>query len=185
MNKEVGSEDEPGGADFRVRGLNSEQVERLRMAVAAGGGNQEVARKSRIPLSTLNSALAGLSDIRSSGLAAVARATGHSLDWIMFGEEAGRPASDAVSSVDAGEVVIDREIFGRVVDAIQRLYKDEHVGLSGVDLGRIAAEKYEEIAAATGDPGERLAMVKLMVVQLRKDLTEAATAPGSGKRSAS
>jgi len=79
----------------------------------------------------------------------------------------------------------DRELFGRVVDAIQRLYKDERVGLSGVDLGRISAEKYDEIVAATDDPDERMAMVKLMTVQLRNELRARAADPTtSSKRTA-
>lgn len=65
---------------------------------------------------------------------------------------------------------LDRELMGRVVDAITRLYRDLAISLSPVDLGRLSAEKYAEIAAASSDPAERMAMVKLMAVQLRKEL---------------
>lgn len=132
---------------------------------------------------------------------------GFSADWMLTGRgamrfdddgvlEAGQelgvkfePYADRIDTFrnDTSETTssTDRELFGRVVDAIQRLYKDERVGLSGVDLGRISAEKYDEIVAATDDPDERMAMVKLMTVQLRNELRARAADPTtSSKRTA-
>ncbi|RJF74165.1 hypothetical protein [Rhodopseudomonas palustris] len=79
---------------------------------------------------------------------------------------------------------LNEELFGRVVDAIQRLYKEERVGLSMIDLGRMAARKYDEITAATADPVERGAMIKLIVTQLRAEIRSARAEPGTDKASA-
>ena len=167
--------------------MNSEPdnvlLQRLKEAAKLVGGPDALARKTGIARRTLGNYMAGRNEPKISALLAISKAAGVSLEWLA-GAAGTAPGTSAPPSDDT-PTVVDRELFGRVVDAIQRLYKEQHIGLAGIDLGRLAAEKYEEIAAATGDPGERLAMVKLMVVQLRKDLAEAATAPGSGKRSAS
>lgn len=91
---------------------------------------------------------------------------GFSPGWILTGagsmylDQVGQPAGEA----------IDREIMGRVVDSIVRLYRELSISLSPIDLGRLSAEKYDEIVAASDDHAERMAMVKLMAVQLRKEL---------------
>lgn len=90
------------------------------------------------------------------------------------------------ASAATARVEVDDELMGRVTDAIARLYKDERVSLAPVDLGRLAAQRYSEIVAATNDPAERYAMIKLVVQQLRQELHAKAAAPGTGtgKRSA-
>ncbi|OYX14414.1 MAG: hypothetical protein B7Z15_04030 [Rhizobiales bacterium 32-66-8] len=78
----------------------------------------------------------------------------------------------------------DEELMGRVTDAVSRLYREERVHLAPIDLGRISGRKYSEICSATDDPAERLAMIKLVVTQLRADIRAAAAEPGTGKASA-
>lgn len=114
-----------------------------------------------------------------AGVSALAKAAGKSLDWVLTGEES-KPTGLSRSLPS-----IDEELLGRVTDAISRLYKDEHVSLAPIDLGRLAGRKYTEIVAATDDPAERLAMLKLITVQLRAELHASAADPGTGKRSAS
>ncbi|CAA0088215.1 Uncharacterised protein [Starkeya nomas] len=89
--------------------------------------------------------------------------------WILTGIGPMRLADTPIDR-ESVETAIDRELMGRVVDSIARLYRELAISLSPVDLGRLSAEKYEEIAAASSDPAERMAMVKLMAVQLRKEL---------------
>lgn len=91
--------------------------------------------------------------------------------WLMTG-----------ASAKTARVEVDDELMGRVTDAIARLYRDERVSLAPVDLGRLAAQRYSEIVAATDDPVERYAMIKLVVQQLRRDLHATAAEPGTGKR---
>lgn len=100
------------------------------------------------------------------------------LNWLaMGGERAERPRT-------ATPADIDDELFGRVFDAVQRLYKDQGMTVPPVDLGRTVARKYSEIIAATADPEERLTMIKLVVAQLRSDILSAVAEPGTGKASA-
>lgn len=76
----------------------------------------------------------------------------------------------------------DAELMGRVTDMIARVYRESGAALSMVDLGRLSAEKYNEIASATDDLDERFTMVKLVASQIKNDLTRSKA--GSGKRSA-
>ena len=74
---------------------------------------------------------------------------------------------------------MDAELLGRLVDAISRIYREERVALPDTDLGRIAAVEYADIVAATDEPQERIAMVKLVAEKHRRLLrTEN---PGSRK----
>lgn len=104
--------------------------------------------------------------------------------WILTGIGPMRLSDTPIGreSVGQSESAIDRELMGRVVDAISRLYRDLAISLSPVDLGRLSAEKYEEIAAASLDQAERMAMVKLMAVQLRKELLTPPAADGRKDR---
>lgn len=88
--------------------------------------------------------------------------------WLLM--ETGSMLLQGGAVEEAAHYELDRELMGRVVDAIARLYRDLSISISPVDLGRLGAEKYEEIVAASGDQAERMAMVKLMAVQLRKEL---------------
>lgn len=85
--------------DFVVRGLDSEIIERLRTAIRDAGGNKAVSEKSGVALSTLNGALAGKNQPRASAMAAIAAATGRSLDWLM-------KLSDSPSRASAQDAVV-------------------------------------------------------------------------------
>ena len=158
---------------------NGGLVERLRQVAKKAGGLDALASETGIARRTLGNYLSGRNEPRMSFLAAISGRYGVSLDWLITGVER---AAELPPSEE--HLAIDEELLGRVTDAIARLYKDERISLAPIDLGRLAGRRYAEIVAATADPAERLAMIKLMVVQLRADLHATAAAPGTGKRSA-
>lgn len=96
---------------------------------------------------------------------------GADVSWLLTG-----------STAKTSRAEVDDELMGRVTDAIVRLYRDERVSLAPVDLGRLAAQRYSEIVAATDEPAERYAMIKLVVQQLRQDLHIKAADPSTSKR---
>jgi transcriptional regulator with XRE-family HTH domain len=57
---------------------------RLRKAVEAGGGNQKVARRSGIPVATLNNYLGGR-DLKAQAMIALADATNVRFEWLAKG----------------------------------------------------------------------------------------------------
>ena len=103
--------DEP--ENFGVRGLDSEIIERLREAIREAGGNRAVSEKSGVPLSTLNGALAGKNQPRVSAMAAIAVATGRSLDWLMMLGGSSQMQRQSQSQPDAGAdiVLVERLAF--------------------------------------------------------------------------
>lgn len=102
-------------AGFPVRGLSPDVRERLRLAVRAGGGNKAVAEAASVPISTLNGTLAGKSEPRASVLAAIAKATGRSLDWLMYGIE----PQAAVAPTSAQQASPDIETLVKVVQLVE------------------------------------------------------------------
>lgn len=103
-------------------------------------------------------------------------ALGFDPGWILTGKGFMRTGEHSqAGGLEAGAELIgpgpDVELMGRVVDTIVRVAKACGASIPPIDLGRKAAEKYAELVAATGDPGERLAMLKLMAVQLKAELT--------------
>lgn len=184
-NTEDRSGNEKGTADFGVRGLNSEVLARLKLAIDEAGGREQVAKRAGVSLSTLNKALNGVSEPGAGKIAAVVRATGRSLDWVFFGQvpnmdygiaESASPyeAPGEVGVFEVGDEVgsdeLEDELHGRIIDTIMRVAKQVGATIPPIDLGRRAASIHRELVAATADHQERLAMLKLLAVQLRKEL---------------
>ncbi|WP_346296312.1 helix-turn-helix domain-containing protein [Rhodopseudomonas sp. P1] len=149
------------------------------------GDKKTVVEKTGIPSRTLGHYMAGTAEPPALALQKLASVCGVSVDWVLNG-----PDEDSAFGMGArGERAkfgsqIDDELFGRVVDAIQRLYKDQRVSLAPIDLGRLAVQKYDQIIAATDDPDERRTMIKLIVAQLCRDILSVVAEPGTGKASA-
>lgn len=157
-------------------------AERLRVAVQRRGNQKDVAQLAGMTVRTLGRYINGKTGIPADKLQKLAEVCSVSADWLLTG--AGEIAIQEDTTVGAKNVPLDDELFGRVVDAIHRLYREERVALAPIDLGRLAARKYGEITAATADPEERLTMIKLVVAQLRSDILSAVAEPGTGKASA-
>ena len=62
---------------------------RLKEAVKQAGGNAVVAKRSDVPLSTLNTYLSGQTEPKATILKRIADATGKSVDWFLGAETAG------------------------------------------------------------------------------------------------
>lgn len=148
---------------------------RLRQLIGASSVNA-FAEKSGVGEASIRSYLRGAVPGLDKA-EALARAGGVSLDWLVG-------LSQAPAARQGTAQLLDDELMGRVTDAISRLYKEERIGLPSIDLGRLAARKYGEIVAATSDPAERYAMIKLVIIQLKSELRASAAQPGSGKASA-
>lgn len=114
-------------------------------------------------------------------LKAIASARGVSLQWLATGE-GDKYVSPSVSAPQPARP--DPELFGRVVDRIARVYREEGVRLADIDLGRLAAERYAEIVDLAGDQDEWAALLELIATRVRRALRAAAVDPASVKREA-
>lgn len=157
-NGDTGAE---GG--FGVRGLNSEALERMRAAIEEAGGLRKIVDATGIPASTLSDALAGKSEPRFSLVAAVARAAGRSLDFLVYGEgpggrlpvglvEAkgagpgfvGLPALDIRASAGAGLAAVPEQLGGGSLIA----FREDFLRSIGVN------PRFAEVLTASGDSME-------------------------------
>lgn len=99
--------------------------------------------------------------------------------WILTGIE----ARAAIADPQSGQ--LDRDLFGQVTDAIAKLYKIEGVHLPIVELGRLSADKYQEIIASGAQPEGYSGAIAMAIFGLQKDLRAAAADPANSKRRAS
>ncbi|MEI7608595.1 MAG: helix-turn-helix domain-containing protein [Rhodospirillaceae bacterium] len=122
-------------------------------------------------------------------LARLAAPHGVDLNWLATGkgtmhQAAPMPAQPEPAPAAAAPTLIDFVLMGRLNEALKALYKDEGIRIDDRGFGELLAEKYEEIATATDDPDERIAMVKLIISQLRKELRSGHTRTANGNGSA-
>jgi transcriptional regulator with XRE-family HTH domain len=133
---------------------------RIGRLAAAAGSRKRAAELAGITAQQLGRLIAGSSAGPSATtLRRLALATGFDLHWVMTGE--GSPTRTPPD-------VVNGLLLGRVVDALARVYKDAGVLLPGVELGRLAAEEYSDIARAGGDEAEQLAMVRAAAERHRR-----------------
>lgn len=97
---------------------------------------------------------------------------GYSIDWVLTGRGAMHPRGMAEEPAAYSHPPIDRELMGRVTDAIVRLYRSEKVPLSPVDQGRLAAELYCEVGLVA-DPAERAGALSYLIEVKRRELRAA------------
>jgi transcriptional regulator with XRE-family HTH domain len=155
---------------------------RLRTLVSRSSSERAFAREVGIPYGTLSGLLDGKSP-RLETLIAIASAKGVEYRWLAIGEGS-EAAEDVAASPRQGGAIIDPELLGRVVDRIARVYRDEGVRLSDVDLGRLAAERYAEVADLAGDPDEWPGFLEVVASRVRKAIRAAAADPTTVKREA-
>jgi len=98
-----------------------------------------------------------------------------SVDWLLTGEGDMHPtegtlAQQSQAVAAPGEIGLDEELMGRLVDGILKVYKEEGVRLPPIDLGRLVARFQADLVAAYDDPDERKVGLKLALQQLRRDL---------------
>lgn len=112
-------------------------------------------------------------------------ALGFSPSWILANEGPMRIGQQAQSQMTAPALAAEPELLALIVDAIQRTYKEAGAGLSPLDLGRLSAEKYNDLLADGVEPDEWRGAVKVMAGQLRKEIAATATDAANRKREAS
>lgn len=158
-------------------------ADRIRQCANAVGSGDELSRQTGIPRRTLENYVSGKTEPSASKLAAIAEAADVSLNWLVAGKGEMRPADPSAAPMSAG--LLDRELLGRVTDAIAKLYKAEGVHLPDVDLGRVSADKYQEIIESGVLPEDYPAALAMAAANLRKQLRTAAADPANSKRRAS
>ena len=172
--------------NFTVSTFNRKEFsERIRAAIPKGTTLKEVSESVGVSLSGLKKWLGGDAEPSVAPIAKFAQLYGVSLDWLATGEGPMRAGEiEAAPTTRSPELMVDEELFGRCSDGFSRLYKEMGIVLSPLDLGRLAAVAYNEIAVAETDE-ERRGALKLLLSQHRRRILAEGTANSQGKRSAS
>ncbi|HVC63681.1 MAG TPA: helix-turn-helix transcriptional regulator [Acetobacteraceae bacterium] len=125
------------------REVNRAVAGRLHEAVRAAGGNQAVARRSGVPLATVNNYVRGRNGMKIEPLSALATACNVSLQWLVSGADGSAngaraypdfPTADATSPLGLGETPAGSSPAGTN---------------GGIDV-RILAKAIEIVAAIAG-----------------------------------
>lgn len=174
--------------------MNSQALEslsaRLRRCVKIAGSGDDLARITAIPRRTLESYLTGDSEPKAGRLAAIAEATGVTLDWLVrgkgpmrLGQDAPAPAAPAAMA-EAAAPSTDARLMGRLVEKILAVYKEMGVAIAIHQATERAAREHDRIVAAVADPDDRLTEVGEVTAALRQELRAKAADPASSKRPA-
>lgn len=154
------------------------------------GSARSFAHRVGINEGTLRSILKG-SIPQVDTLAEIAAGAGVEFKWLALGEgpkisETFRVVQQITRYADSPPLPkpLDPELFGRVVERIARVYREEGVRLPDIDLGRIAAERYAEVTELSAEPDEWPMFLEIIANRIRKALQAAAIDPSSVKREA-
>lgn len=112
------------------------------------------------------------------------RELGFSPTWILTGEgtmlaDEGR---DGCPVPPSRAEILFPELLALVTEAIQHAYADAEEDLCGADLGRLSAEKYNEIRASIPDREHWRGAVLMMAAQLRKEIAFMSNSTSRRKR---
>ncbi|PCI85486.1 MAG: hypothetical protein COB24_12910 [Hyphomicrobiales bacterium] len=81
---------------------------RIKYAVHKAGGNKEIAKKSNIPISTIDYYIAGKSDYKLTKLHDIASACDVSLQWLISGDQASDKNSLDKGLINEAIIAIDK-----------------------------------------------------------------------------
>lgn len=142
-----GSEAEPG---------SQERASRLKEAVRAAGGNNQVAQRAGVPLSSLNSYLRGR-DMKAGQLVRLAEATGVRLEWLAAGMGPMRGGEQLAQAPAAAAAPAGR-LFGQVkIDRLVQAYEGALASTKSADnrltmhLTVVLYDQLTDAAEGTGD----------------------------------
>lgn len=153
-------------------------VERLRAAV----GEESIAafsKRCRVPAASLAGYLRGENEPTRPTLVKISFAANVSLSWLMTGSGPMRPGEAYEVPPPGAVAATDRELMGRCVDQLIKLYQELGIKLPMLDMGREAADLHDEVLASGATTvDEFLVALRVLIAQKRRALI---TAPPSGK----
>jgi transcriptional regulator with XRE-family HTH domain len=159
---------------------NKALADRLRVTIKHTGLTLDgFAAKISVSVSGIKKWLTGAADPSFSAMTKVSRVSGVSLDWLSTGDGPMRPNETLAAAIHAQQTATDRELMGRCIDAISKLYQELNIKLPMLDMGREAADLHDEVlgsGAATIE--EYLPVIRVLIAQKRRALL---AAPPSGK----
>ena len=159
VKTELHSEIDQPSSDFEVRASNLERenrATRLREAARKAGGNKEVARRSGVPLGTLNAYIAG-GEMKLANAVALARACGVSLEWLATDMESAPAPAPPVRKTEDASVrlfsIVNVDKLAGAMEAVADQFRRNHARPTMHQLAQGAILLYDlmsEPASQTG-----------------------------------
>lgn len=173
-------------AHDRAVGWTPDLGRRLKSMIEELGGPKEAATLVGVTPEQLSKWRDGKARASFAGVAALAKASKHSLDWVLSGQEANGPDGggrlELDSTLDAQPTPFDEGFVGQVGEMVEHLYRKEGMRPSARELVQVSTRIYAQVCAATADPIDRLGVLKTLLDQERAALRDAAARkPGSRK----
>ncbi len=152
--------------------------ERLRAAISASDLTIDAfANGVGASLSGVRKWLSGAAEPAFSSIAIAAKITKVRLDWLATGEGPMRPGEAAPApeaAAPAENITIDPVLFGRCLDAINKLFQELNIKAPSTTLGEEAALIYQDVAASgLASLEEQLVAIRALIAQRRRALLAA------------
>lgn len=158
--------------------MNDGLAGRIRKCAEIAGSGDALSQKTSIPRSTLETYLTGKAEPKASRLAAIATAANVSADWLLFGYGDMNGRHRYSNPHAASLALVDEDLSGRVVEAVAAVHEECSLAISSCELGRLAAQVYNEIASAGLESWEeKIGALRLVSGQLRRRLLAAGKPP--------
>jgi len=165
--------------------MDAELVLRLKAAVKVIGNAKKVAADAGIPQQTFANHLSGRSQPKATHVAAVAKATGVSIAWLLTGIGPMLHTELHEAGFKTARMDVERDLLASLADGLAAVHKEANSRLSPGALMRLALQHYDTItASAPADQAERSAMVKHAIEVEKRALIAPVTGTESNKRSA-
>lgn len=162
---------ETGTSDIRSR---------LRSRIGTDEEPFRWARRAGIPTTTFGRVWNDGQIPKAATAAKMAAALGVSIDWLLTGK--GEPEGSPPNEVRVH--LADEDLMSKIGELVANVHREMGISLPQAQLFRVVARKHNEVMAAQPGEGELPVMLKLLETQLRAELKEARSEPGTGKRSA-
>lgn len=113
---------------------------------------------------------------KAEHLVKISEKIGTDLNWLLSGQQ----------QRGGARAEIDQELLSRCSEAFGKLYKEMGITLSLADLGRLAAEAYNDVVAGGAlDARTQMIVISALIERHRRQIQAEATANTQGKRSVS
>lgn len=154
------------------------RLDRLKAAVKAAGGNAVVAKKSGVPLGSLNNYFGGR-EMKVPAMIALADACGVTVEWLAAGRgpmHAGDapPQQHPAATTRAGELAVlrnlDVDYFRDAINMVEAEAAAENITLNRDEKAALVAEMYDQMMLGIARIHESLSNLHAAFPSLSKDI---------------
>ena len=124
--------------------IATDRAMRLRRAIKAAGGNNQVSARSGISLASLGNYLRGR-DFQTETLVALAEACGVTVEWLATGQgSSAAPPAAAPAEPPALFSIVDMELLTEAISVANKIFEARGTSEIGLNYARLICLLYDE-----------------------------------------